>query len=70
MLAIIPTVSLAELGVRGQVSLFVFSLFTSNSLGIVATAAGMWVINIILPAAAGSLLLLRVKLFSKADQAA
>jgi hypothetical protein len=70
MLAIIPTVSLAELGIRGQVSLFVFSLFTANKLGIVATAAGMWGINIILPAAAGSLLLLRVKLFSKTDNAA
>ena len=65
MLAIIPTIALAELGVRGQVSLFVFGLFSSNSLEILIASAVIWIINIIFPAAAGSFILLTVKIFRK-----
>lgn len=65
MLAIIPTIALAELGVRGQVSLFVFGLFSANSLEILVATAVIWIINIIFPAVAGSFMLLTVKLFRK-----
>jgi hypothetical protein len=65
MLAAIPTIALAELGVRGKASIFVFGFFTNNVLGILVTTAGVWMINIILPAIVGSLLLLSVKLFDK-----
>jgi hypothetical protein len=65
MLAIIPTVALAELGIRGQVSLFVFGLFSNNSLEILIAAAVIWIINIIFPAVAGSFMLLTVKIFRK-----
>lgn len=65
ILAVVPTISLAELGIRGKVSLFVFSLFVSDSLGILVSTALIWLINIILPAVAGSLMMLGVKLFGK-----
>ena len=65
MLAAIPTIALAELGIRGKASIFVYGLFTTNVLGILATTASIWFINIIFPALAGSLLLLGIKLFKK-----
>ena len=64
-MAIIPTFAIAELGIRGETSLALFGLFSSNPAGIVVTTAAIWVINIILPAVAGSLFVLSVKLFRK-----
>jgi hypothetical protein len=65
LLAAVPTIALAELGIRGKASLAVFGLFTANNLGVLAATASVWMINIILPAVVGSLLLISVKLFSK-----
>jgi hypothetical protein len=63
VLAIVPTIALAEVGLRGKVSLELFGLFSSNTLGIVAASAGIWFINLIIPALVGSLLILRIKIF-------
>lgn len=65
ILAIIPTIAMAELGVRGKVSLLVFGLFSANSLEILIATATIWFINIIFPAIAGSFLLFSVQLFRK-----
>lgn len=65
ILTLIPSISLAELGIRNQVSLYVFGLFTENALGIVVLTTTIMVINIILPAIVGSLILLSVRLFGK-----
>lgn len=65
MLAVIPTIALAELGVRGQISLFVYGIFSQNTLEILVATAIIWIINIIFPAVAGSFILLTVKLFRK-----
>lgn len=62
-LAIIPTIALAELGVRGKISIFLFSVFSNNTLGIVLTATTIWLINLVVPAVAGSLFILGIKLF-------
>jgi hypothetical protein len=64
-LAIVPTIALAELGVRGKVSIFLFGMFSTNTVGIVLTASTIWLINLIVPALAGSLFLLGIKLFKK-----
>ena len=63
VLAVVPTIALAELGVRGKISLQLFGLLSSNTVGIVATAAGIWIINLIIPAIAGSLFILGIRLF-------
>lgn len=61
-MAVIPSVALAELGLRGQVSLFLFGAFSQNTIGILGAALVLWGINLVLPALAGSLLLWRVRL--------
>ena len=63
VLALIPTITIAELGVRGEASLQLFGLLSANTLGIVATAASIWVVNLIIPALAGSLFIIGIKLF-------
>lgn len=62
-LAIIPTFAIAELGVRGQVSLYFIGLLSTNTIGILAAAAAIWFINLFLPAILGIVLLLGVKIF-------
>lgn len=64
-LAVVPTIALAELGLRGQVSISLFTLFNANKLGIVLTASGIWLINLVIPALAGSLFILGKKIFRK-----
>ncbi len=63
-LALIPGVALAELGVRGQLSLWVVGAFSTNSLGIVLTATTIWFINLILPALVGGALMVRERWFN------
>jgi MFS family permease len=62
-LAVVPTIALAELGLRGKLSIQLFGLFSNNTLGIVFTATGIWLINLVVPALAGSLFMLGIKMF-------
>jgi hypothetical protein len=68
VLAIIPTFAIAELGLRGKVGLKLIGLFSTNSLGISITTATIWIINLVLPAIAGSLLILSVKIFKNRNE--
>ena len=63
VLSVIPSMALAELGFRGKVSLLLFGLLSNNSIGIIATAAGIWLINLILPAILGTLFILGLRIF-------
>jgi hypothetical protein len=65
VLAVVPTIALAELGIRSKASIALFSIFSTNTIGILAATAAIWLINIIFPAIAGSLFVLGVKLFGK-----
>jgi len=65
VLAVVPTIPIAELGLRGEVSRQLFGLISANTLGIIFTAAIIWFINRVIPAIAGSLFILGVKLFKK-----
>ena len=67
-MAVIPTIALAELGLRGQVSLQLMGLFTTNSLGVVLTSVTVWIINLMLPALAGSILILTLKVFKRTHE--
>lgn len=64
VLALVPTVAIAELGIRGQVGLYFLGLLSGNKIGIITATFGIWFINLILPAILGSLLLLGIKVFS------
>jgi hypothetical protein len=68
-LAIIPSIALMEVGLRGEVSLRLIGLFSANSLGIGLTSVTVWFMNLILPALLGTLFLLNVKLLSKNEEA-
>lgn len=62
-LAVIPTIALAEIGFRGEIMLKLVGLFSGNSLGIVLASVTMWIINLILPALAGTMFMLRIRVF-------
>ena len=62
IMAVIPTIALfTDLSLRGQVSLKLIGLFSGNNLGIGLTSVSIWFINLIIPALAGSLLILSIK---------
>lgn len=63
VLAAIPSISLVELGFRGKVGLVLFGLVSSNTIGIIATLAGIWIINLFIPAIAGSIVMLGIRIF-------
>ncbi|HLX90232.1 MAG TPA: lysylphosphatidylglycerol synthase domain-containing protein [Puia sp.] len=64
VIAIIPSFTfLSELGVRWEASIQVLELFGAGTVGIFAASFGIWVVNLIIPALAGSLLILGIKLF-------
>jgi lysylphosphatidylglycerol synthase-like protein len=63
IMAVIPSVALTELGIRGHVSLFLFQHFSSsNTVGMLAATAGIWLLNLIMPSVVGSILILRMRL--------
>lgn len=69
VMAVIPTFAIAELGLRGEVMLKLVSLFSANHLGIIFTTAGIWFINLIVPAVAGSILILIIKkIYTRQDE--
>lgn len=65
ILAIVPSITLAELGLRGELSIQLIGLVSTNTIGILFTATGIWLINKVIPALAGSLFILGVRLFKK-----
>ncbi|WP_336516177.1 lysylphosphatidylglycerol synthase domain-containing protein [Pollutibacter soli] len=58
LLAVIPTIALLELGLRWEFSVLLFGLFSNNSVGMYAAATGIWFINLVVPAIAGSFFML------------
>jgi hypothetical protein len=64
VMAILPTLTfLTELGLRWEASIQVLELYSSNLLGIFAASFAIWLVNLIIPALIGSLLIVRIKLF-------
>lgn len=68
VLAIVPTIALIEVGLRGEISLQLMGMFTINTLGIGLTAVTIWFINLVLPAIAGSILFLGIKVFKRKNE--
>lgn len=58
---IIPTSVLGEIGIRGSVAMAVFELFTNQIAIIFQISILVWLINIVLPTLAGSIILLSIK---------
>jgi hypothetical protein len=65
VLSIVPTIAvITELGVRWKIGIEVVQLFDSNITGILATSLAVWIINLVIPALIGSLLILGIKVFN------
>ena len=64
-MAVIPSIALVEVWLRGEISIQLMGLFSANLLGIGFTSVTVWFINLILPAIIGSLLLLNLRIFRK-----
>jgi len=64
VMAIMPTFTfLTELGLRWETSIQVLELFSANTIGVFAGSFAIWLVNLIIPALIGSLLMLSIKLF-------
>jgi len=65
LMAMVPTLTfLTDIGFRGMAGIYIFMVFTTDTAGILAVSLGIWLINLIIPALIGSLLILRIKLFN------
>ncbi len=65
VLAIVPSFAIADLGIRGKFSTELLTLYSANTIGIIGTTFGIWFINLFIPALAGSILILGIKIFKE-----
>lgn len=64
VLAIVPSIAMiTELGVRWKASIELVQFFSTNMIGVLATSLSIWVINLVIPALIGSLLILSIRIF-------
>ncbi len=62
VLAVVPSIALSELTIRGSAALYFFSDYSGNSSGILAATSMIWLINLVIPALAGALFAFYFKL--------
>ena len=62
IMAVAPTIGFVELPVRISACWALLKFYTVNELGVGATALGIWLINLVVPAVIGSLLILSIKI--------
>lgn len=62
IMAIIPSFAIAEVGIRGKVAISITALYSTNNIAILAGTIGIWLLNLVIPALIGSLLLLSIKI--------
>jgi MFS family permease len=65
IMAIIPSIELFEVVGKTFVTQEIFAIFTVNNLAIGFVTTTIWFINLVVPAAIGSLLILGIKFFKK-----
>jgi uncharacterized membrane protein YbhN (UPF0104 family) len=73
VMAIIPTIALADLGIRGTVSMFIIGLYfekagTGNpdiGFAILTASSLLWFVNLIIPAVMGTFFVFSLKFFRK-----
>ena len=62
VLAVAPTIGFLEMPIRAKASIELMQLYSTNILGIQTAALGIWIINLVIPALIGSLLILGIKI--------
>ena len=63
IMAILPTIAIAEIGIRGEAALFFLAPLSTNYLGIVSSTFMLWFINLIIPSLIGCLFVYKMKLY-------
>jgi len=61
-MAIVPGIALAEIGIRGSLSMFFLGIFSQNEIGILAASTVLWLINLAIPAIIGTYFFVKSKL--------
>lgn len=75
IMAVIPTIALTELGIRGSVAIYVFGLYLAQvypdttifKLGVFSASTFLWVINLGIPAVVGTFFVFRLQFFRKGE---
>ena len=62
VMAVVPTFTIAELGIRGAVSSYFFSKLTIDVLPVLNATYSLWLINLVIPALAGSIFMFHFRL--------
>jgi hypothetical protein len=71
IMTVLPTVALTDLGIRGSVSVYIFSKYLGAAaipeagLAIVAASSALWLINLIIPALLGTFFVFNLQFFRK-----
>jgi uncharacterized membrane protein YbhN (UPF0104 family) len=60
--SVIPSFTLAEIGIRGSAALFFTGLFIHNEIAVISATISVWIINLAIPAMIGAILFLRTKI--------
>ena len=68
VMAVAPTIGFTELPLRATATVEIFKLYSGNILGIQAAALGIWLINLVLPAIIGSILILGIKITKENEE--
>ncbi len=63
---LVPTMFISELGVRGSVAIAVMVPLGGGAAAVVAASGILWLLNVVLPAAVGTVLLLTARIRTKA----
>jgi hypothetical protein len=63
--ALIPSLDLFDIGVRGFTASHLFIYLTDQKLAVIAGVSSIWLINLIIPAILGSLFVLKLKFFDR-----
>jgi len=65
VLAVIPSIAIfTDLGIRWKASLQFLALFSTNTVGILGASLSIWLINLVIPAIMGSMLIFSIRLFN------
>jgi uncharacterized membrane protein YbhN (UPF0104 family) len=60
--SVIPSFTLAEIGIRGSAALFFCGLFVNNGIAVISATVLLWIINLAIPAVIGAILFFRTKI--------
>jgi hypothetical protein len=63
----IPSLDLFDIGVRGFTASHLFVYVTDQNIAVIAGVSSIWLINLFIPAILGSLFVLKLKFFDRAD---